>query len=128
MTPFDNMVRKSMFLGCTSKKGGLFLLGVDCLGGEIIYKVNIRLRGIVPKRCIDSTGKDTYTIIEDRVKNGEEIMVKFYDKNNIEGIPFLVDIFLKDGTFLNEWLIENRYANKYRKQEKEKEEVNYNEK
>ena len=107
---------KGIFGKIVSREEGLLSLGLD---------MTVRLRGVVSIKHTDPDkapyfGKDTYEIIQD-ILDGRELEVNMYRKSNNALAPFLVDIMVleagEDGEalFLNEWLVENGYANKYNK-------------
>jgi len=112
----DNNVREASFMGIANEKAALFSFLVNMGFKDYFARMNVRLRGVVPKRQVSETDpRDTYEIASGKMRQTDNVILKFYMKNGDpnSNLPFLVDVFLTDGTYLNKWLVENGFANKF---------------
>jgi hypothetical protein len=107
----DNLVRVGFYTGDVDKKRGEFIFILDLLEEEVVAKVRCRLRGVAPARASNNK-KDTYDVVAGKLADEENVIVKLRPRPH-STMPFLVDVFLEDGTHLNEWLVANGFAYKY---------------
>ena len=107
----DNGIRNAEYIGISDKKLGLFSFMVDVLYETGFIRMECRLRGII---AVWDGEIDTYKIVDKKLReNGDQVILQFLPKGANPAVPFLVEVYLKDGTHINSWLLENEYAKRF---------------
>lgn len=90
-------------------------LRIDIDLGLSTWKLNepIRLYGIDCPELHEEGGEEARDYVRSLLSEGDEIVVRTYKDRTGKYGRYLADVYLEDGTHLNEHLIEKGYATQY---------------
>ena len=109
--PYDANIRKATYLNFIDDEKGIVSFFVDMCLETVLVRMDVRIRGIINKEL--ENGSCTFDHVDEILKKSNNVMLRFYPKNGFDSAPFLVDVYLDDGTFLNKMLFDKGLASKF---------------